>query len=248
MSLSASANPTDCNGAATGSINLTVSGGTPTYSYAWTGGATGQNPGNLSAGTYTVTVTDANGCTATTSATVTEPPGLSLSASANPTDCNGAATGSINLTVSGGTPTYSYAWTGGATGQNPGNLSAGTYTVTVTDANGCTATTSATVTEPPGLSLSASANPTDCNGAATGSINLTVSGGTPTYGANVCLDGGATGQNPGNLSAGTYTVTVTDANGCTATTSATVTEPPGLSLSASANPTDCNGRPRARSI
>ncbi|MCB9332824.1 MAG: SprB repeat-containing protein [Lewinellaceae bacterium] len=134
--------------AATGSINLTVSGGTPTYSYAWTGGATGQNPANLSAGTYTVTVTDANGCTATTSATVTEPPGLSLSASANPTDCNGAATGSINLTVSGGTPTYSYAWTGGATGQNPGNLSAGTYTVTVTDANGCTATTSATVIEP----------------------------------------------------------------------------------------------------
>ncbi|MCB0533806.1 MAG: T9SS type A sorting domain-containing protein [Saprospiraceae bacterium] len=232
-------NSSDRNGAATGSINLTVSGGTPTYSYAWTGGATGQNPANLNAGTYTVTVTDANGCTATTSATVTEPPGLSLSASANPTDCNGAATGSINLTVSGGTPGYTYAWTGGATGQNPGNLSAGTYTVTVTDANGCSATTSATVTEPPELDLAVTAMDVSCNGAANGTINLTVSGGTPGY--TYAWTGGAMSQNLTGLNIGIYSVTVTDANGCTAITSATITEPDAITLSALATPATCNG-------
>ncbi len=228
-----------CNGASTGAIDLTVSGGVAPYSYAWTNGATTQDISGLVAGTYTVTVTDANGCTKTTSATVTQPPALALSTTITNVLCNGASTGAVDLTVSGGTPGYTYTWTNGATTQDISGLVAGTYTVTVTDANGCTKTTSATVTEPPALALSTTVTNVLCNGASTGAVDLTVSGGVAPY--SYIWTNGATTQDISNLAAGTYTVTVTDANGCTKTTSATVTQPPALSLSTSVTNILCNG-------
>ncbi|MES2701554.1 MAG: Ig-like domain-containing protein, partial [Bacteroidota bacterium] len=224
-----------CNGGSNGSIDLTVSGGTGTYTYGWSNDATGQDLGGLPAGTYTVTVTDANGCTATASATVTEP-ASALSASAATTSnvsCHGGANGAIALSVSGGTASYTYNWSNGATTQNLSGLSAGSYSVTVTDASGCSATASATVTQP-SSALNASAATTSnvsCNGGANGTIALSVSGGTTSYTYN--WSNGATTQNLGGLSAGSYSVTVTDANGCTATASATVTQP-SSALSASA--------------
>jgi hypothetical protein len=229
-----------CNGNASGSIDLTVSGGTPGYTYSWTGGATSQDRSNLAAGTYTVTVTDANNCTQTTSVTITQPTAIVLSTTQVNVLCSGNASGSIDLTVNGGTPGYTYSWTGGATAQDRSNLAAGTYTVTVTDANNCSQTISATITEPAGgISLSSTQVNVFCNGNASGSIDLSVSGGTPAYTYN--WGGGITTQDRSNLAAGTYTVTVTDANNCTQTLSATITQPTAIVLSTTQVNVLCNG-------
>ncbi|MBK8192270.1 MAG: carboxypeptidase regulatory-like domain-containing protein [Lewinellaceae bacterium] len=228
-----------CNGFATGAINLTVTGGTGSTTYLWSNGFTGQDPSNLSAGTYTVTVTDVNGCTKSTSATVTEPPALALTTVVTNVLCNGAATGEIDLAVTGGTGNKTFIWSSGQTTEDLTGLLAGTYTVTVTDVNGCTKTTSATVTQPTSIALSNVATNVLCNGAATGAIDLTATGGT---GSKTYLwSNGFTGQDPSGLIAGTYTVTVTDANGCTKTTSATITEPPALALSTAVTNVLCNG-------
>jgi len=229
-----------CNGASTGSIDLTVSGGVSPYTYSWTGGATTQDRSGLAAGTYTVTVTDANACTKTLSATITEPAaGITLIETHVNVLCNGNSTGSIDLTPSGGTTPYTYSWTGGATTQDRLNLAAGTYTVTVTDVNGCTKTLSATITEPTNIVLTETHVNALCNGNSTGSIDLTVSGGVSPY--TYSWTGGATTQDRSGLAAGTYTVTVTDANACTKTLSATITEPTNIVLTETHVNVLCNG-------
>ncbi|MBK8192267.1 MAG: SprB repeat-containing protein [Lewinellaceae bacterium] len=129
------------------------------------------------ASTYTVTVTDANGCTKTTSATVTQPTALALSTTQTNVLCNGASTGAINLTVTGGSPTYTYLWSSGQTTEDLTDRAAGTYTVTVTDANGCTKTTSATITQPTPIVLSTVVTNVLCNGVASGIIDLSATGG-----------------------------------------------------------------------
>ncbi len=127
----------DCFGAATGAINVTVSGGTMGYTYSWTGGAgVVEDPTGLIAGVYTLTVTDSLGCTRTDSVMITEPTQISLSATSS--DEVIANDGSIDLTPTGGTPPYTYSWTNGAgVVEDPIALTAGTYTVTVTDSAGC---------------------------------------------------------------------------------------------------------------
>ncbi|MCB9285014.1 MAG: choice-of-anchor L domain-containing protein [Lewinellaceae bacterium] len=233
-----SVNP-GCNGASTGSIDLTVGGGTSPYTYNWSNGNTIQDPNNLPAGTYSVTVTDAHGCTQTASVTLSEPPDLTASATGTDPPCNGTNTGSINLTVGGGTPAYTYLWSNGSNLQNPANLPAGAYTVTVTDSHGCTEVTSVTLSQPPQLTASATGTPPTCNGGSDGSINLTVGGGTPTF--TYLWSNGNNTQNPANLPAGTYTVTVTDANGCTKTTSVTLNNPPQINATTQVINPGCNG-------
>ena len=228
-SLSSSVTNVNCNGASTGAINLTVSGATPGYTYLWSNGAIVEDPSGLPTGTYTVTVTDANLCTATTSATIAQSTALNLSTSVTNVNCNAASTGAINLTVSGATPGYTYLWSNGSIVQDPSGLPAGTFTVTVTDANLCTATTSATIAQPTALNLSTTVTNVNCSGTSTGAINLTVSGATPGY--TYLWSNGAIVQDPSGLSAGTYTVTVTDANSCSATTSAVVGQSSSISIS-----------------
>ncbi|NBT11978.1 MAG: adhesin, partial [Betaproteobacteria bacterium] len=138
-----------CNGGSTGSLDITVSGGTASYSYAWNNGATSQDINTLAAGTYSVTVTDANGCTAQGSYTITQPSALQITLNGTTNIlCNGGNNGSINVSVSGGTGGYTYLWSSGQTSEDLTNLIAGTYSVTVTDANGCTAQGSYTITQP----------------------------------------------------------------------------------------------------
>src|SRR5262249_26476716 len=153
----ASASPTNilCFGNQTGSVDLTVSGGKTAYTFHWNSGATTEDLSGLGAGTYSVTVTDANGCSATASAVVTQP--TQLAASASPTNilCFRNQTGSVNLTVSGGNTAYTFHWNNGATTEDLSGLGAGTFSVTVTDANGCSATASAVVTQPTQLTASA---------------------------------------------------------------------------------------------
>jgi hypothetical protein len=182
------------------------------------GNYTTQTVNNLADGTYNVTVTATGGCTATASATVDPSSGISATASATSTSC-GLSNGSVTVTPSGGSG-YTYLWMpGNYTTQTVNDLAAGIYTVTVTANGGCTATASAIVNPSSGISATASATPTSC-GLPNGSVTATPTGGNGyTY---LWMPGNFTTQIVNNLSSGTYNVTVTSGNGCTATSSATV--------------------------
>ncbi|RDI11238.1 T9SS type A sorting domain-containing protein [Flavobacterium sp. AG291] len=234
-----------CNSGANGSATVSVSGGTPGYTYSWApSGGTAATATGLSAGTYTVTVTDANGCIATRSFNITQPTLLNATAGTQTNvSCNGGANGSATVAVSGGTPGYTYSWApSGGTAATATGLSAGTYTVTVTDANGCMATKSFTVTQPTLLNATAGTQTNvSCNGGANGSATVAVSGGTPGYTYSWAPSGG-TAATANGLSAGTYTVTVTDANGCIDTQSFTISQPALLNATAgSQTNVSCNG-------
>lgn len=239
LNASVSSGNVSCNGGNSGSVNVSVLGGASPYSYAWSNGATSQNLSGLSVGTYGVTVTDANGCTTTASASVTQPSALVLFASGSNVNCGGGNDGSVNLSVSGGAGSYSYNWSNGSQSQNLSNVIAGSYFVTVTDANGCTATAAGFVSEPDGLSLSTSASPSSCGTANDGSVDLSVSGGTVGY--IYAWSNGATTEDLNGLAEGIYSITVTDANGCTATTSVAVELLSTLSASVSSSDVSCNG-------
>ncbi|WP_367118043.1 beta strand repeat-containing protein, partial [uncultured Chryseobacterium sp.] len=214
-----------CNGASNGAINLTPAGGTAPYTFNWGGGVTTEDRTGLAAGTYTVIITDANGCTATINAVVTQPASaVSGTTVVTNVACNGASNGAINLTPAGGTAPYTFNWGGGVTTEDRTGLAAGTYTVIITDANGCTATVNAVVTQPASaVSGTTVVTNVACNGASNGAINLTPAGGTAPYTFN--WGGGVTTEDRTGLAAGTYTVIITDANGCTATVNAVVTQP-----------------------
>lgn len=144
-SLSMSGSGVSCNGGSDGSAAVNASGGVQPYAYSWSTGSTSAQINNLSAGTYTVTVTDAAGCTAEDNYTVAQPSAISLSFSVTNETVPGAEDGAVNLSVAGGIPGYSYSWSNGETTQDISNLPAGSYTVTVTDNNSCEAIGSATV-------------------------------------------------------------------------------------------------------
>src|SRR5690606_14837622 len=129
-----------CFGGSNGSIDLTVIGGSGSYTYTWSNGEAIEDLSDLTAGYYTVTVTDANGCTATETITITEPDELVLNYSPVNVSYFGGSNGSIDLSVTGGTGSYTYAWSNGEGTEDLSGLTAGDYTITVTDVNGCTAT------------------------------------------------------------------------------------------------------------
>lgn len=230
-----------CFGGSNGSIDLTVAGGTPGYSFLWSNGALTEDVSGLNAGTYSVTVTDLNLCTAVISVTITEPVALALSTTQSNVSCFGGTNGSIDLSVTGGTPAFTYLWSNGALTEDVSGLNAGTYSVTVTDLNGCTSSVSATITEPSALSLSTTQIDVSCFGGTNGSIDLTVSGGTPGY--SFLWSNSEVTEDIAGLVAGSYSVLVTDLNGCTASTSVTITEPADIVISSFAPGTGSAGTP-----
>ena len=207
-----------------GAINLTVTGGTPGYTFDWDDDSLDgtEDPTGLAAGTYSVTVTDANGCTVTTTETVGTTGGPTADAVATDVNCNGGSDGSIDLTVTDAADPVTYSWDNGETTEDLTGLTAGTYSVTVTDGNGCTATASATVNEPTALVLTPDVTNVTCNGFSDGVAGVEVSGGTPDY--TFAWDTGDDTQTVSGLPAGDYTVTVTDANGCTEELTVTISE------------------------
>lgn len=240
--VSASSTPAGCT-VANGSATANPSGGTPGYTYAWSNGDSNQTANNLSAGTYTVIVTDANGCSVSDIVTIssTSPPTTSSSVVSNVL-CNGGTTGSATTNPSGGTPGYAYQWSpGGGNGQTANNLPAGSYVVTITDANGCTVTDNVTITEPPAINVTSTQTNVLCNGGNNGSATANASGGTPGYNYSWNTSPVQNTQTANNLSAGTYNCTVTDANGCTSVVSVTITQPPALTASSTQNNVTCNG-------
>ncbi|GAI22103.1 unnamed protein product, partial [marine sediment metagenome] len=220
-----------CNGDCSGDATVTGSGGTPSYTYLWSDAQTNSTATSLCEGTYNVTVTDANLCTATSSVTITEPPLLSANASVVEDANCGNADGSATVTASGGTGTYTYQWNDAAnqTTQTAVNLLPQTYTVTVTDANGCTATDNVTVNDLSAgtASISSFSNVT-CFGSCDGSATASIGGGTPPY-SYLWDNGAGTNVIASNLCPNPYTVTITDAYGCESVTNITITEPDTLS-------------------
>src|SRR5690606_20946657 len=207
-----------------GSIDITVAGGTEPYTYLWSNGATTEDIEDLAAGDYTVTVTDANGCETEQTFTVgTEDVTITVTPVTVNTTCI-ATIGSIDITVAGGTEPYTYMWSNGATTEDIEDLAAGDYTVTVTDANGCETEQTFTVgTEDVTITLTGVAVDAVCT-ASNGTITLTIAGGTPDYTISWTGPDGftSTDKDLSGLAPGTYNVTVTDANGCEATTSVEV--------------------------
>ncbi|WP_246035843.1 Ig-like domain-containing protein, partial [Winogradskyella algicola] len=238
-----------CNSDATGAIDITVAGGKAPYTYSWSNSATTEDLINVVAGTYTVTVTDANGCMISDDFTISQPAQELTSTITSTTDilCYGEATGAIDLTIAGGTAPYSILWNNGSTDEDQNNLVAGTYNVTVTDANGCSVTNQSTVQEPNEVVSGSIVRVTniDCTGETNGSISAEATGGIPPY--SYSIDNGSTSQSSGifeNLAAGTYSILITDANGCTTTISDTVnvddTEDPMISVPASITIEGCS--------
>ncbi len=209
-----------------GSVTATGSGGTPSYSYSWSNNGSTATINNLAAGTYTVTVSDSNGCTGVGSVTITQtggdPVDVSISSSTN-VSCNGGSDGSASAAGTGGVATITYTWSNGASGATASGLSAGTYTVTATDGT-TSSSVSVTITEPTVLGGTINGtNPTAANN--DGSATVSPTGGTPGY--TYLWSNGGTSATINGLAAGTYGITVTDANNCVASGSITLELPAG---------------------
>ena len=202
-----------CFGNSTGSVDLTVAGGVAPFTYLWSNGSVTEDLNGVSAGNYTVIITDANSCSANSSGDVTEPAAsLSATAVATSIPCPGGSTGTIDLTVSGGTAPFTYLWSNGAVTEDLINIAAGVYNADITDAGGCTTTAGITIAE---LSGTADVSDISCNGADDGSIDLTVSEGLAPY--SYLWSNGATTEDLTGLTPGNYTVTISDAAGCSVT-------------------------------
>jgi gliding motility-associated-like protein len=246
------ANPTataiSCNGADDGMITLTPTGGTGTLSFAWSNSINTQNIGSLSAGTYIVTITDANNCVFTDTAVIVEPDTLIVTATMTPISCFGGVNGTATALPIGGQGGYAYNWSSGSTDSIALVLSTGTYNLTLTDGAGCTDTTSILVTQP-STAVTSTISGTDllCNGDGSGTATVVGLDGTPganpnqytySWGANANNQTTATAT---GLQAGTYNVTVTDGNGCTTTNSILINEPTALGGMTTGLPASCFG-------
>ena len=221
-----------------GNIQVTTTGGTTPYQYTWTNGATSATINNLNSGTYTATITDANGCIATQSVNIAALPALAASSITVPVTCFGGNNGSINVTTNGGTTPYNFNWSNGAKTEDISNLTANGYTLTITDANNCSLATTTTIAQPSAVQIFSTINSASCNGAVDGSITLNILGGTAPY--NYTWSNGGNTNINSNLSASIYSVTVQDANNCSDNiTNLIVTEPAVLTVSANVLPVGC---------
>ena len=209
-----------CNNGNDGAIDIAVSGGTGAYTYAWSNGPTSEDVNNLTAGNYTVTVTDANSCTLDSTITITEPAAWIVTADITNIACYGDNSGQATVNVSGGIVPYTYLWSDGQTGQTADSLSTGDYSVTITDAIGCTWIENITISEPLAITTDFQVTDASCPGVHDGIILLTISGETSPY--TVLWSDGSITENLKNIVDGTYRVVITDANSCTKTDSVTV--------------------------
>jgi len=223
-----------CHGGATGTIAISTTGGVPGYTYGWTPNVSiTDSANNVVAGNYTITVTDATGCTASASSTVSQSPAFQLTTSSTQVDCFGDSTGTITVTATGGVPGYNFVASNGAsiytntTGQFSG-LPSGNYTIALSDQDGCPDTTTANVSTPnPLMDVISYSNPS-CTYLNNGKIILSATGGNPGYSFSST---GLTTNSSGlftRLAAGNYIITITDTKGCKTTDSATLTKPDTL--------------------
>ena len=247
ISLSFTSKKVSCNGNCDGTITVTAAGGTAPLAYVWSTNPI-QNVAtakNLCAGVYSVTVIDANGCSAVGFDTVKSPLLLQASIAVTNVNCNGKSTGKLIANPTGGTTLYTYSWSNAITTKINGTLAAGNYSLTVTDKNGCTVTSTATITQPDSaLAVSTSITSATACGTPNGSASVSVKGGTIGNGFKYLWNNKDSTASISNVSAGSYIVSVTDGNGCLATTTAIITTT-GSTLAiktvVKTNPTLCGG-------
>ncbi len=213
-----------CNDSCNGTAVAIPSGGLTPYTVLWSNGATNLSLANLCAGTYLAQVKGADGCASSTSVTIVQQPSVFVNLGiVNDPLCNGSANGTITVVPNGGTLPYSYSWTPsvGTTATILG-LTANTYSVVVTDANGCKASRSATLIDPPALTISHVVTNSSCNSTPDGSIDVTVGGGTTPYVFQWSGASMATTEDLTNVLSGDYIITVTDLHGCRIADTATI--------------------------
>lgn len=220
-----------CNGGSDGSMAVAITGGSSPYTYAWSTSPQQftSTVTNVAAGQYYVTVTDANNCSYLDSIIVTQPTALALSTGNTPVSCFGGNDGTAWITASGGTAPYSAVWSNAMAGDTISGLIAGSYSVTVTDANGCQIIGNVNVTEPAApITINLVNTDVSCNGGFDGTATVTATGGTGAY--SYLWSNNQNTATATNLVANSYNVTVTDANGCSVSGNITVAEPTAITL------------------
>ena len=211
LTLSGNASMVTCFNQDNGTITTSIGGGSPPYDFLWNNGAVSASLNNLEAGEYSVTITDNTNCTITDIFEVTQPDPVQISTSITAISCAGESDGSITITPFGGAGNYTINWSNGNTTNQLTDLSAGSYLVAVTDGDGCSTTANITLDEPMPLDFTINAIPP--SNVDDGSILAVPFGGTPPY--QLLWNTGSNNFQITNLTVGTYTVTVTDFEGCT---------------------------------
>ena len=219
-----------------GQVTLVPTGGTSPFTYALNNGTPQSSAtfSNLAAGTYSYTITDNSGCSGTGSVTLSQPASITATSTQSAQiTCNGAQNASITASAAGGQASYTYSIDGTTyqAGASFSGLGAGTYSVYAKDANGCIGQTSITISQPAVLNLNAVPTMISCFGSANGSISAMGSGGTSPYVYSIDGTTFSSQSVVNNLSAGIYTVTVKDVNGCLQTFNTTITEPTQVGVS-----------------
>lgn len=238
-----------CFGESNGSAQVKPQNGIGNYTYSWsTTPAQMVNPATaLSAGKYSVTVSDANGCTASTTVNLQQPAPVALTVTPTAVTCFGFNNGSALAVATGGTPAFSYVWNNQDSTASATNLVAATYTVTATDSKGCTISGSATVTEPSPVTDSLSAVRTNCPNSSDGSITAMASGGSGTFSYTLetttgsILQAGNTSGSFTGLGYGTYLIVAADQNSCPVSDTISVPRAPYNVYADSSTSTSCYG-------
>ncbi|MCB9361344.1 MAG: gliding motility-associated C-terminal domain-containing protein [Flavobacteriales bacterium] len=231
-------NNASCNGVCDGDASVAVVSGVPNYTYLWTpGNQTTTSITGLCAGNYTVEVTDGLGCITTEAVTITDNSLITAAVTTIDATCNGSCNGSALVVPSGGVPPYQYNWSSGHTTNGVGGLCAGNYSVTITDALGCSITENINIGESNLLALTPTVIDANCNGGCDGKASIATVGGTAPY--TYLWSNGATTPNIVGLCAGSYDVTVTDVNGCSGTRTLTVGEGTLITATVTSNDATC---------
>ena len=232
-----------CYQDSTGSIDISIIGGTPGYTYQWSNGDTTSDINNLSVGTYEIYVTDDNDCSYNESFIVEEPDLLAVFYNETHVDCYANSTAEIDINVTGGVAPYSYNWSNLSSDQDLLNIPAGNYDLSVSDLNNCSNLISVIINEPSEITFITFLTDLICNNEYEGEISINASGGTPGY--NYSIDGGTSyqsGSNFMNLQADNYSVWIKDANGCTKNQISIINQPIGFSAIVDINNiAGCNG-------
>lgn len=231
-----------CFNGANGTATATGSGGTGSgYTFAWSNGGTNALTTGLTAGTHSVTVSDANGCPASTTVSITQPTQVTVSTTSTNVSCANGSNGTAVASGAGGVSNFTYAWSHGPTTPTVNGLQAGTYTVTATDGNGCQGTSTVVISQPSPLIATTFSTTETCLNFCDGSVSVVGSGGTTPYTYVWSLPGAPTTSTVQGVCSGTYSVTITDFLGCQATASVTVTANPSPVANAGTDVNFCEG-------